>query len=69
MTHNLDLAISKIAMIFAQSSIHETWSKSFPHEILILTKFHKNHAKIVELLLMANYLFPAMTSSIEFMNK
>ena len=35
--------------------LHETWSKLVPHELIILTKFHKDRAKIVDFLLIANF--------------
>ena len=31
--------------------LHETWSKLLAHELLILTKFHEDRPKTVELLL------------------
>ena len=34
---------------------HETWSKSLTHEVINLTKFHEDRAKIVEFLLIANF--------------
>ena len=34
----------------------ETWWKWLAHEIIIFTKFHKDWTKIVDLLLMANFL-------------
>ena len=34
---------------------HETWSKLVPHELVILTKFHEDKAKIDELLKIANF--------------
>ena len=37
------------------SNLHETWSKWVPYEVIILTKFHEIRAKIVELLLIANF--------------
>ena len=35
--------------------LHETWTKLETHELVILTKFHKDKAKIDELLLTANF--------------
>ena len=35
--------------------LYETWTKLVPHELVILTKFHKDKAKIDELLLTANF--------------
>ena len=35
--------------------LHETWTKLVAHELVILTKFHKDKAKIDELLLTANF--------------
>ena len=36
-------------------NLYETWSRLTPHELIILTKFHEDWAKIVELLLIANF--------------
>ena len=35
--------------------LHETWTKLVAHELVILTKFHKDKAKIDELLPTANF--------------
>tara|TARA_Y100001956_G_scaffold65575_1_gene66629 strand:- start:58 stop:282 length:225 start_codon:yes stop_codon:yes gene_type:complete len=35
--------------------LYETWTKLVPHELVILTKFHKDKAKIDELLKIANF--------------
>ena len=35
--------------------LNETWAKLIAHELVILTKFHKDKAKIDELLLTANF--------------
>ena len=36
-------------------NLYETWSRLSPHELIILTKFHEDWAKIVKLLLIANF--------------
>ena len=35
--------------------LHETWTKLVAHELVILTKFHEDKAKIDELLKIANF--------------
>ena len=62
--HIQKLTISKIPQFL--SNCHETWSKSLPHEVLILTKFHKDWAKIVELLVMANFVMCAVFIDSDF---
>ena len=36
-------------------NLYDTWSKLSPHELIILTKFHKDWAKIMEFLLIVNF--------------
>ena len=37
------------------SNPHETWQNYSPHEVIILTKFHKDRTKNADLLLLANF--------------
>ena len=51
-THSKNWPLVKNQQFF--SNPHETWGKGLSHEVIKITKFHKDWTKIVDFLLMAN---------------